>query len=928
MIGHSWDWGFPAFSSQLVAHMRDFLYAWRDVPDLGVPSLPTEANFWALLQPFSSLNGEVLIKLLVISFAGISGVSAFVLGRYYFRLGQYPAFAMALYYMFSPALYSRIVAGHLPICFAYSLLPLYLMMLFKFFDTRRWDYAIYAGVLLGLISVHPMTFIVGLIILSIVAVTEAFWEGVTLRPVIRGVAVMAIGLALSGVWVVPMVATSLHAPTIQSRGWGLASDLGKSDPSVELSLRRPFLQSTSAPLIDAVRGVARTGMDTEFVYPPPFVSLWSLMSVVPPLLAFLSLLWRPQSRPYYSSLIIAIAGVVLTAGYHTPLGYFLYEHIFIHRPEVYAEFSNPMRFLGLTVLGYSILIGCTLQRLSVVQNRRLASFAASAALVALAVYTSPFLSGHITIPLISGSQPLSLILTPTHPEDSRVYDFLHNEPGDFRVSYLPAASLTDVGKTDLSYEWSTAFAPKPEFMSGFNNNESLTKFLTATLYQRSSQETDIAPLFGLAGVKYLVYPKYSHFTPYADFRVPDPQAALERSLRSQPRLAPVDQLRSLQTVTVYRNEAVYPHIYAASPTVVAGDFATVESLMRCHPAHFEAPAFLFSEDLPASESGAVWRLPGLETATDPDQYQDMASLAKDDVLVRPGEFVASQRDPARGWANLAYGWGHDWHYAAAVNQSGGIYTSSPSTINVPVHLSTGGRGTLYMKAHFGPEGNQLIVLVDGQEVARLTTFDSRDVGMRWAPIFESDFTVGDHALELRSQDGHEAVAALAVKRNSSHELFQGASVGREYVPEQDCGELPHVTSKVSLPLVTATKESPVRYRVAIKAARAPFVLVFAETFNADWQAFVTPAGSGSRSRLPALAALLDPIKGRRLDTHFRVNGYANAWLVDENGDSEIVIDFQRQAVMTAGLLVTGLTWMCALSSFIVAMVRSKISSGS
>ena len=65
--------------------------------------------------------------------------------------------------------------------------------------------------------------------------------------------------------------------------------------------------------------------------------------------------------------------------------------------------------------------------------------------------------------------------------------------------------------------------------------------------------------------------------------------------------------------------------------------------------------------------------------------------------------------------------------------------------------------------------------------------------------------------------------------------------------------------------------SPARYRVQIGNARQRFDLIFKSTFNELWET---------------------KIDGKKLDEHFLVYDYANAWRIDRIGDYNIDIVFK------------------------------------
>lgn len=84
------------------------------------------------------------------------------------------------------------------------------------------------------------------------------------------------------------------------------------------------------------------------------------------------------------------------------------------------------------------------------------------------------------------------------------------------------------------------------------------------------------------------------------------------------------------------------------------------------------------------------------------------------------------------------------------------------------------------------------------------------------------------------------------------------------------------------PNLSLTAQSPTRYTVQVTGAKAPFFLVFSETFSKDWQVkFNNDTG------------LLVPA-----ENHFIVNGYANAWYINKEGNYQIEISYRPQFLFT------------------------------
>lgn len=92
----------------------------------------------------------------------------------------------------------------------------------------------------------------------------------------------------------------------------------------------------------------------------------------------------------------------------------------------------------------------------------------------------------------------------------------------------------------------------------------------------------------------------------------------------------------------------------------------------------------------------------------------------------------------------------------------------------------------------------------------------------------------------------------------------------------------------SLPKINYQKINPAFYKVTVENANSPFILVFSDTYNYNWEAF---------------------IKNQKIDEHFRVNTYANGWNVNNLGDFEIEIKFRPQSWLEVSEIISIISFL-------------------
>lgn len=95
-------------------------------------------------------------------------------------------------------------------------------------------------------------------------------------------------------------------------------------------------------------------------------------------------------------------------------------------------------------------------------------------------------------------------------------------------------------------------------------------------------------------------------------------------------------------------------------------------------------------------------------------------------------------------------------------------------------------------------------------------------------------------------------------------------------------------TKTPPPQVTFERHSPTRYTAHIRHAQAPFYLVFAESYHQGWHLTL----SGNQAAGPE-------------QSHVMMNGYANAWYLDQTGDYEAEITFAPEGLASLGALLSG-----------------------
>jgi hypothetical protein len=167
-VGFFHDWFIGPYPETNSVYADGGFYIWDS--QKGNKIYPTDWIFRISLIPFSFLGGEAVSKGLLIFVVTLSGFGAYCLGR---RLGlsQYSSFAAGVLYVFSPVLFTRIIAGYIYYLIAYFLSPLIVSSFLKGNEeqkkNKKYRQYIIAGILTS-VAVIQLQFLVMIFIVLLV----------------------------------------------------------------------------------------------------------------------------------------------------------------------------------------------------------------------------------------------------------------------------------------------------------------------------------------------------------------------------------------------------------------------------------------------------------------------------------------------------------------------------------------------------------------------------------------------------------------------------------------------------------------------------------------------------------------------------------------------------------------------------------------
>lgn len=604
MVNLGWDWGLLPFAEQNIRYLMTHFFAWNTLSRAGFENLFSfTLPFYSFLTLFTLFTGVMQSKVLLIVLLVGSGFSMWILCRS-LKIEYFPSFLAALFYMFSPYVYSRLVAGHLQFVFGYALMPFLVYTTFRLFKNigtsiskeassgvnhedsfnsgYQFRFTILSAMLLWIIGTSHIFIFLAFILLGLIFLFEIVSERKNIRKIILHFLLILLIFFLLGAY--------SFLPSIMQFGkqatWYATQHV----------FPRPldYYKGSSVEIVDALRLYNKTqGLSTEFVFPlsRAIFPLWTIVSMLLPIAVFLNILLNFKIKECRLFLFIALIGVVLTSGTKNLLGKFIVIPLIAKiMPFFIAVFHNPNRLTVLTTLAYAILLAYFLQRSYPLLKKWKNNFSKAhffplspqfLLLLPILIYAWPFLNGEIGTPtrFACPDQPYCLNVTPITPEFKKTYDFIKDSPGDFRIIYLPSTYQgypTDYwkGERELFHIMGHCW-PKADFLGKVT--EPFPKLITSTLHQDDCLTTQMGKLLGLANVKYLIYTDYqklTYFDPKLKYR------NLKKNIEQQEDLVKIARFGK---TTIYQNKNFQPskiYVSTSKINIIEGELDSLDILMQ------------------------------------------------------------------------------------------------------------------------------------------------------------------------------------------------------------------------------------------------------------------------------------------------------------------------------------------------------------
>lgn len=371
-LGFNQDWVFPSTAYELKVYVTQAFYLWNS-NNLGTPIVyPTEYLLQYLLLPFSCLgfSGATVIRIILFLIFAVGGYSMYLLLRKSFKLGYIPSLVSAIFYITTPVVFNKFVAGHITYLIGYALSPLIIVYFKKYIDTTKAKYLVLVGLLIAFVSIQVQFGVMLFILILFYALLVA---KINMRKTIKiTLFLILIALLIHSFWTLP----------------GLINRSGVAE-TVRVASNIEELKSWNTSLINAfgLIGYRSPHFETalnDHNYRP----IWNIFSFSLLILIFSSLIVCRDSVPLPFG-IISIISLIFTTALSDPFGgvvFFLYSNF-----PIFNIFREVYHLTFLISFSYSVMLAFTVNYIYNLNKIKIYTFTSILLILGIIIAYNPFI---------------------------------------------------------------------------------------------------------------------------------------------------------------------------------------------------------------------------------------------------------------------------------------------------------------------------------------------------------------------------------------------------------------------------------------------------------------------------------------------------------------------------------------------------------
>lgn len=697
-VGLFHDWYIGPFPEMMNQYTTDGFFVWNS--QTGNIPYAVDWIIRIISIPFSFLGGEIYSKALIIITISLSGFTTFYLGRTV-GLNPFISFIAGVLYIFSPIVFTRIIAGYMYYLIGYALAPAILAMFLKGYDDQGKKTMFIVAGLLTAVAIIQLQFLIMILVVLFVFVLVKY------ERIRTGLAGISIVFAVS--FFVTLFPVILSQVMISS-----SVDIGKFNPGeiygeLEELPVASNLKDSFRMLGYGLHPYSYLNLGTPFDYVNFYNEIiphWVFYAnFIIPIASFSTLLFR-RDKFAISFAILALIGLFILKGPNPPFSEF-FEKFFPLGLFIFREVWHSVFLYGLAV---TFLVAFLLNRVSTVglkkiQNQSMKSilkYSAITFIVILMLVSNGY-------PMFTGDFAGYVQTFTLSSEDESIYTrYSFND--SFNTLILPMFTPLRYDGNRLSgidpivtYSPNMIFPPDSAIGDIRHPTSGVSLWISSLM---TNNKTDhFGNLLSGFGIRYVIL-RGNVESQFLDFIPQGQNTQVREKWNSFDVESFLDQQTDLMKVENLPDYKVYKNINNStkmfSPRLLIGGLTNFDYLMH------------ISQILPLSEAGVYGPTANIQNLSSLLLASEDELKFPQDTFIPLGQFVRTE-DPERGWVSNLDSFTHHHFLPSRINS--GIFAVKPDSkisLELPLPIEENQSLTVWAKLLEWNKGGNIDIDINGK----------------------------------------------------------------------------------------------------------------------------------------------------------------------------------------------------------------------
>lgn len=489
VLGLRHDWSIPPYPEQLKERLIEGLYTWNDISSVSNAIYNTVLYyrlFEYIISTAVDFNGDVLSKVIPAIFMVLSALTMYFLGKT-LRFSEQASFSMGLFYMLTPLLYNRVIAGYHLYNFSYALAPLFFVFLNKYVSDRKSRYLISSSIILGVSAVQIqfpfMLFFMGLLYMLI------RYPNIGKKNLIAvSIILVSITILLNFFWIAPLLTGSQNIAMIASE----EAPLSYHEIQHATRISTAFLMIGYSHVYDPYYMYRNNELPVLIIYSLSALAVISITGVI------LNFNKKENKTIILYSMLLLIFGLLFVSAVNGPLPE-LWKILYINIPLI-SVFREVYHSMFVVVFAYTLLIGSFINGIEDKSKKIFRNSFLVIILILILLMGYPILNSYMhQLQILNYSE-----------EDTKTYNFLKDDPNICRVMYIP--SIAPIKYSNLknpSVDLTIKYSPKPTFAQHITGKErkplnNIMQYYIINTIANPNELNNLNKLMGNLCTKYII----------------------------------------------------------------------------------------------------------------------------------------------------------------------------------------------------------------------------------------------------------------------------------------------------------------------------------------------------------------------------------------------------------------------------------------